>query len=320
MKKSIIILLFTLQGMIQIIAQESNYLPIIREGVKWVNEKVIVNHGDTTQYYYNYEFSGKDSVYTDMENNLHNACYYYLGEQLDIEQDSLIAGLRDRYQGWITCMRNHAYEKVRSEGRQMFDLLLFLDGGSRQLYDFRSIYQNIHYYLMCGYYWVEWGGYVEELTEENLIEVEPVMIDGVECSRIAFIDENGEPLAYIVEGIGFDSRDMGDLLTPFTRKPDPNADYQEWCGLSHVIKDGKIIYKGMCYNPNVVPVVTGDANGDGEITIADANSVIDIVIMGGNASHPRMPAIDMNDDGEVTIADVNVIIDIILNSNQRIAP
>jgi len=42
--------------------------------------------------------------------------------------------------------------------------------------------------------------------------------------------------------------------------------------------------------------------------------------MGGNASHPRMPAIDMNDDGEVTIADVNVIIDIILNSNQRIAP
>jgi hypothetical protein len=40
---------------------------------------------------------------------------------------------------------------------------------------------------------------------------------------------------------------MGDLLTPFTRKPDPNADYQEWCGLSHVVKDGKIIYKGMRY-------------------------------------------------------------------------
>ena len=48
----------------------------------------------------------------------------------------------------------------------------------------------------------------------------------------------------------WDSRDMGDLLTPFTRKPDPNADYQEYCGLSHVIKDGKIIYKGMRYNPD----------------------------------------------------------------------
>ena len=40
---------------------------------------------------------------------------------------------------------------------------------------------------------------------------------------------------------------MGDLLTPFMRPPDPTADYQEWCGLSHVVKDGQIIYKGMCY-------------------------------------------------------------------------
>ena len=54
-------------------------------------------------------------------------------------------------------------------------------------------------------------------------------------------------MAYIVQGIGFDSYDMGDLLTPFTRKPDPDADYQEWCGLSHVVKDGRIIYKGMRY-------------------------------------------------------------------------
>jgi hypothetical protein len=246
MRKSIIFMI-SLLGMTQATAQESDYLPIIREGVKWVNEKVIVNHGDTTRYYYNYEFSGKDSVYTDMMNHLHDACYYYLGNQLDVEQDSLIAGLRDRDQGFVTCMRNHAYEKVCSEGRQMFDLALFTDGGSRQLYDFRSIFRSIHYYLVLEYYWCYYGGYDEEVTEENLVEVEPVMIDGVECDRIAYLDENGEPLAYIVEGIGFDSRDMGDLLTPFTRRPDPNADYQEWCGLSHVIKDGQIIYKGMRY-------------------------------------------------------------------------
>ena len=61
------------------------------------------------------------------------------------------------------------------------------------------------------------------------------------------MDEFGEPKAYLVNGIGFDSRNMGDLLTPFTREPDPDADYQEYCGLCHVIKDGKIIYKGMRY-------------------------------------------------------------------------
>ena len=44
---------------------------------------------------------------------------------------------------------------------------------------------------------------------------------------------------------------MGDLLTPFTRMPDPDADYQEYCGLSHVIKDGKIIYRGMRYDEQI---------------------------------------------------------------------
>ena len=296
------------------------YLPLIREGVTWVNEKVIVNHGDTTRYYYKYEFSGKDTsaMYEDMMGNHYDACYYYLGDQLNVEQDSLIAGLRDLNQGDIHCMRNHALAKVESEDRGMFYIPVYADGGSRTLYDFRSPYHGIGYYLYCEYYWCTYGGYEEELTEENLIEVEPVMIEGVECNRIAYIGEDGEPLAYIIEGIGFDSRDMGDLLTPFTRRPDPDADYQEWCGLSHVIKDGKIIYKGMCYRPNV----PGDVNGDGETTIADANSVIDVVIMGGNASHPRIPIDedgnyigDVNGDGEVTIADVNAIIDMILNNN-----
>ena len=232
------------------------YLPIVREGVKWVNEKVIVNHGDTTQYYYNYEFSGKDTDprYTNMMNDLFDACYYYLGDQLDVETDSLIAGLLDGYYsydnspGMIACLRNHAFDKVREENRQMFDLSYYLDGGTRKLYDFSSDYSTIHYYVnVCEYFWCQYGGFEEELTEENFIEIDPLMIEGIECSRYAFIDENGEPLAYVVEGIGFDSYDMGDLLTPFTRQPDHDADYQEWCGLSHVVKDGKIIYKGMRY-------------------------------------------------------------------------
>ncbi len=115
----------------------------------------------------------------------------------------------------------------------------------------------------------------------------------------------------IIEGVGYDGY-VGMPLFYFDKRI---AGFQVDYYLSHVIENGEIIYKGRWYDPNVEPVIPGDANGDGEITIADANSVIDIVIMGGNASHPRMPAIDMNDDGEVTIADVNVIIDIILNNN-----
>ena len=53
MKKTLLISILALLGMTQAVAQwdSSDYLPIVREGVKWVNEKVIINHGDTTSYY-----------------------------------------------------------------------------------------------------------------------------------------------------------------------------------------------------------------------------------------------------------------------------
>ena len=62
-------------------------------------------------------------------------------------------------------------------------------------------------------------------------------------------------------------------------------------------------------------VVPGDVNGDGEVNMGDLNSVIDVVIMGGNAGHPRIVDADVNEDGEVNIGDVNAIIDIILENN-----
>ena len=57
-----------------------------------------------------------------------------------------------------------------------------------------------------------------------------------------------------------------------------------------------------------VPPVVGDVNGDGEVSIADVNAAIDMILTGTQA-----PNGDVNGDGEVSIADVNMIIDIILN-------
>ena len=50
-----------------------------------------------------------------------------------------------------------------------------------------------------------------------------------------------------------------------------------------------------------------DVNGDGEITIADVNVIIDIILRGISN-----PAGDVNGDNEITIADINVVINIIL--------
>ena len=55
--------------------------------------------------------------------------------------------------------------------------------------------------------------------------------------------------------------------------------------------------------------LTGDVNGDGEVTIADINIIIDAILSGTFNN-----GCDVNGDGEVTIADVNMIINIILNA------
>ena len=55
----------------------------------------------------------------------------------------------------------------------------------------------------------------------------------------------------------------------------------------------------------------GDVNGDGEVNIADVNTLIDI-ILGGTADEGTMQRADVNGDGEINIADVNATMDIIL--------
>jgi hypothetical protein len=53
--------------------------------------------------------------------------------------------------------------------------------------------------------------------------------------------------------------------------------------------------------------IAGDVNDDGEVSIADINSLIDMIL--NNNQDQRG---DVNGDGEVTIADINALIDIIL--------
>ena len=51
----------------------------------------------------------------------------------------------------------------------------------------------------------------------------------------------------------------------------------------------------------------GDVNGDGEVTVADINAIIDVILL-GTSNHGA----DVNVDGEVTVADINAVINVIL--------
>ena len=285
-------------------------LELEREGVQWVNERVVIEHGDTTRSYYTYEF--KDDYRS------FRLCHYYEGDSLDCENDSLIAAIRSGYGGAgymfneaIMDLSNKSPERLMMNWIWSYVTLL----NHTQLYAFAP-YRDFESVLSGGnpinfFNSIQKG---DELTLDNFVEVEPIWIEGQRCKRYAYYGDGDEPLCYIVDGIGFDSRDMGDLLTPFTRKPDPDADYQEYWGLSHVIKDGKIIYKGMCYNnSDNVPGLPGDVNGDMVTNINDVVEIIEFLLESFNAT---IPSYDVNLDGLVNIADVTSLIGMLLANDE----
>ena len=280
-------------------------MPIVQEGKVWVNEHVVINKGDTTRSYYSYEISGNDLSDPDYDMKL---CHYYTGSRYNPESDSIICTLHEQIRFSDVCSFYNWYLKDNTEKNHTILRHPVVDA------------ENAGYAL----YWIQHGNpdktiyyYVgrqlqpKVLTVDNFIAVDPIEIDGFMCERYAYVNEQGEPQAYLVEGIGFDSRCMGDLLTPFTREPDHDADYQEYCGLSHVIKDGKIIYMGMCYNERNVEALAADVNGDGVVNISDVTTLIEMILHEG-PSHIR-PNGDINQNGETNISDVTTLIDLIMS-------
>ena len=71
------------------------------------------------------------------------------------------------------------------------------------------------------------------------------------------------------------------------------------------------VYLGI--DPEPEPeVITGDVNGDGNLTIADVSNLIDIILGVDKDDTPAPKAADFNGDGLVTIADVTGLIDRLL--------
>ncbi len=108
---------------------------------------------------------------------------------------------------------------------------------------------------------------------------------------------------------------LGTISDGGTRVQSMNVEY----GTDSEGNEEVTLYIFKCYNGMAVykigtnvgggehPVVPGDVNGDGEVTIADANAVINIILTGS-----QNPSGDVNGDGEITIADANAVIGIIL--------
>ena len=165
------------------------------------------------------------------------------------------------------------------------------------------------------------------IADCELIDDSPIMVDGNEDSgeiaAIAQINSDGNYIYWCYIAPPDDSKSIRNSVPLDVNNPlhhsgikclpaKANADGTMPTTVTFAV-EGVEAY-GVCGATFTKPVdpqpgVPGDVNGDGEVTIADVNTVIDMILSGEISIDG-----DVNGDGEVTIADVNAVIDIILNS------
>ena len=66
---------------------------------------------------------------------------------------------------------------------------------------------------------------------------------------------------------------------------------------------------------NAATVVVGDVNGDGSITMSDANAVVNYYLATTKPSDFNKAAGDVNNDGTITMSDANMIVNMFLSGN-----
>ena len=59
--------------------------------------------------------------------------------------------------------------------------------------------------------------------------------------------------------------------------------------------------------------LAGDVNGDGEVSVADINMLVNLVL-GGSADEATMKRADVNNDREISVADINTLVELVLKS------
>ncbi len=164
------------------------------------------------------------------------------------------------------------------------------------------------------------------ISDCELIDDSPIKVEGAEDSgelaNVAQINSDGEFIYWSYIAPASDAESIRNSVPLDPNNPlhksgikclpaKPNEDGTMSTTVTFAI-EGVEAY-GVCGATNTDPVVPptplkGDVNGDGEVSIADVNALIGM-ILSDNTSNPRG---DVNGDGEINIADVNALIDLIL--------
>ena len=238
MKKTILITLLALLGMTQMVAQDYEYVPLVREGVKWV---YFYNNSDDTYpanpnlaigtVYLKLECKG-DIV---IDGKTYKAMHKYYGNAINTENDTIPIYLREEDKVVYAIVPDGKLYPDCPIGNYASpgDFEALQDGREFVLYDFnnpKEFWDN----LASQIDFPIWEQYCDTIVVGNHLAKRFV---GTLWSEFRMI-----------ESIGIDgptSYTLSFLRPTFVGGGDA------YFGLSHVVEDGQIIYKGLNYDPDV---------------------------------------------------------------------
>lgn len=220
--KKIFTLLAFLLGSSHVATQAENsesYVPLVREGVEWVNTQVIACGLPVEEnWHFTLELKGDTLV----KGKNYKKCHYYKGENPDKSQDSIVALLREDNKV-VYCLNNHMLE---DRGQSYFS-----PDKEYILYDFISPENAI-------------GGEILNREEGRYPTASTEVINGTTRKKWIF---GSDPFRAIIEGIGYVAyrhSEPGSLLAPFMSEISGLGGCYSW--LFYVRENGKEVYR----NPN----------------------------------------------------------------------
>lgn len=215
-------------------AQEYEYVPLVREGVQWVFAYYLGRgyYGDEYTYYTD-ELKG-DTIIGDYS---FKKLYRYFGKELDVSSTHPYAYMREadkRVYAVLNSQNNIGdYNLYRTGGlvipSENYDAI-----GEYIIYDFNDMETLYNHSIVSSYS----GEYLQFIFGQGDTIINNRLLKTYELTQI----HNGMK---IIESIGGDC--VGGLLRPL-KVSSVNCPCSETVGLSHVIENGEIIYKGCRYD------------------------------------------------------------------------
>ena len=261
MKKTMFIMVSVLAVMFQVVAQDNNYVPFVREGVKWV-----CYYDNTSWYplidqwfsegrnYFTLEIKG-DTV---IDGKHYKPIHKYSGDCINTENDTIPLFLREENKTVFAVLCKYYHELVLGYGDELMygpsiyeqmwsgdEFILYEFGDNTVAYYDSIFYRHHDIYHLC----------TDSITVGDKLAKREVF---------HWLDD-----WFIIDGIGYDGyidRLSGYTLAYMISQRFPQPTYR----LSHVIEDGKIIYKSVNYNSGEFHGIE-EAVADGTQRSADPN-------------------------------------------------